>query len=61
MGAGAGTWGNPTAVVDSSNNKIWVFMSWNPAGYSLTDEGGTIRITKWEHRKVYGPAARTTG
>jgi sialidase-1 len=53
VGAGQGTWGNPTAVVDQSNGKIWLFMSWNPAGYSQTGEAGTTKITAWEHRKVY--------
>jgi sialidase-1 len=53
VGAGQGTWGNPTAVVDSSTGTIWVFMSWNPAGYSLTGADGTIPITEWDQRKVY--------
>ncbi|GFJ89498.1 sialidase [Phytohabitans rumicis] len=53
VGAGLGTWGNPTAVVDQSNGKIWLFMSWNPAGYSISGADGTTKITAWEHRKVY--------
>jgi sialidase-1 len=53
VGAGQGTWGNPTAVVDQSNGKIWLFMSWNPAGYSQNGDPGTAKITAWEHRKVY--------
>jgi len=29
VGAGAGTWGNPTAVVDEDSGRIWLFLSWN--------------------------------
>ena len=32
VGSGPGTWGNPTAVYDSSqgtNGRIWLFMEWN--------------------------------
>ncbi|KAF7329630.1 Glycoside hydrolase family 33 protein [Mycena kentingensis (nom. inval.)] len=32
VGKGAGTWGNPTAVVDGGT--VYVFMSWNGAEYS---------------------------
>jgi sialidase-1 len=53
VGAGQGTWGNPTAVVDRGTNVIWLFMSWNPAGYSQSGTDGTTRITRWEDRKVY--------
>lgn len=53
VGAGQGTWGNPTAVVDQSNNKIWLFMSWNPAGYSQHGSAGTTQITEWDQRRVY--------
>jgi len=53
VGSGAGTWGNPTAVVDRDTGKIWLFMSWNPAGYSQGGGNGTRRITAWNQRKVY--------
>ncbi|MEO3815848.1 sialidase family protein [Plantactinospora sp. B24E8] len=53
VGAGQGTWGNPTAVVDRDTGTVWMFMSWNPAGYSQNGDAGTTRITAWEHRKVY--------
>jgi sialidase-1 len=29
VGAGQGTWGNPTAVVDADTGTIWLFLSWN--------------------------------
>lgn len=61
VGAGQGTWGNPTAVVDQSNGKIWLFMSWNPEGYSLTGADGTTKITAWEHRKVYVASSTDDG
>ncbi|MEJ3750269.1 sialidase family protein [Actinomycetes bacterium KLBMP 9797] len=61
VGAGQGTWGNPTAVVDQSNGKIWLFMSWNPAGYSQNGNDGTLPITAWEHRKVYVSSSTDDG
>ncbi|MEH1126005.1 sialidase family protein [Micromonospora sp. CPCC 206061] len=61
VGAGQGTWGNPTAVVDQSNNKVWLFMSWNPAGYSINGVDGTTKITAWEHRKVYVSSSTDDG
>jgi sialidase-1 len=59
VGAGAGTWGNPTPVVDRSTGTIWLFMSWNAADKSQS--GGidpatgqnTTKITKWGERRVY--------
>ncbi|NEE02823.1 sialidase family protein [Phytoactinopolyspora halotolerans] len=53
VGVGQGTWGNPTAVADRQTGTVWLFMSWNPAGYSQNGHDGTTRITAWEHRKVY--------
>jgi sialidase-1 len=53
VGAGQGTWGNPTAVVDQSTGTIWLFMSWNPADYSQNGDDGTTPITGWDQRKVY--------
>ncbi|PRQ09411.1 sialidase family protein [Enhygromyxa salina] len=34
VGAGAGTWGNPTAVVDEDTGRVFLFMSWNAADKS---------------------------
>jgi sialidase-1 len=53
VGAGRGTWGNPTAVVDGRNGKIWLFMSWNAGDKSLTGEGATKKIDSWGDRKVF--------
>jgi sialidase-1 len=53
VGAGQGTWGNPTGVVDQSTGRIWLFMSWNPAGYSQNGTGGTVKISQWGDRRVY--------
>ncbi|MGX5816925.1 sialidase family protein [Chitinophaga lutea] len=51
VGAGAGTWGNPTAVYDrlqGPNGRIWLFMSWNAA-----DKTAWSDIQAWGDRKVY--------
>jgi sialidase-1 len=61
VGAGQGTWGNPTAVVDQSNGTIWLFMSWNPAGYSQNGDAGTTPITQWDQRKVYAASSTDDG
>lgn len=59
VGAGAGTWGNPTPVVDRSTGTIWLFLSWNAADKSQSgganpDTGAaTTPITKWGERRVY--------
>ncbi|MCB9585308.1 MAG: exo-alpha-sialidase [Polyangiaceae bacterium] len=34
VGSGAGTWGNPTAVVDEDTGTIWLFMNWNAENIS---------------------------
>ncbi|KAL2197916.1 glycoside hydrolase family 33 protein [Corynascus similis CBS 632.67] len=56
IGAGAGTWGNPTPVVDGDT--IYLFMSWNGAQYSqnggdtLPDGTKTKKIdSSWEGRR----------
>ncbi|KAH6842908.1 glycoside hydrolase family 33 protein [Chaetomium sp. MPI-CAGE-AT-0009] len=56
VGSGAGTWGNPTPVVDGKT--IYLFMSWNGATYSqnggntLPDGTKTKKIdTTWEGRR----------
>jgi sialidase-1 len=53
VGAGQGTWGNPTAVVDRTTGAIFLFMSWNPEGYSQNGAPGTTQMYAWDHRKVY--------
>jgi len=45
VGAGQGVWGNPTAVVDKSNNKIWLFMNFQPATSGTVDS--------WDDRQVW--------
>jgi len=45
IGSGEGVWGNPTAVVDQSNNKIWLFMNHQPPG------SGTVN--SWDDRQVW--------
>jgi sialidase-1 len=52
-GPGVGTWGNPTAVVDKSNGRIWLFMSWNDEFHSIGGAGGLLPINAWGQRKVY--------
>ncbi|KAL2863828.1 Exo-alpha-sialidase [Aspergillus lucknowensis] len=55
-GAGAGTWGNPTPVVDDDNT-IYLWLSWNEAGWSQNGEPDfngepTKKIdTSWEGRR----------
>ncbi|KAL2018116.1 hypothetical protein VTK56DRAFT_1246 [Thermocarpiscus australiensis] len=56
VGSGAGTWGNPTPVVDGDT--IYLFMSWNGAAYSqngkdtLPDGTVTKKIdSTWEGRR----------
>lgn len=49
----ADTWGNPTAVVNQSDGKIWLFMSYNNAGLSQTGENGTTKITQPGQRKTF--------
>ncbi|QQL50141.1 sialidase family protein [Mucilaginibacter ginkgonis] len=39
-----GTCGNPTAVVDQSNGKIWLFMSWNDFGKNQNGDDGKTKI-----------------
>lgn len=48
---GNGTWGNPTAVYDSTvgnNGRIWLFLSWNSEAHT---SNGTV--TKWGDRRVF--------
>jgi sialidase-1 len=53
VGAGQGTWGNPTSVVDHSTGRIWVFMSWNSATKNQGGTDGYEKINTWGDRKVY--------
>jgi sialidase-1 len=53
VGAGQGTWGNPTSVVDRNTGRIWVFMSWNSATKNQSGTDGYNKIDTWGDRKVY--------
>ena len=46
--AGAGTWGNPTAVYDRDSGRIWLFMSWNDQYKTQISD-----FTQWGDRRVY--------
>lgn len=68
VGSGAGTWGNPTPVVDDDNT-IYLFLSWNGATYSqngkdvLPDGTVTKKIdSTWEGRRhLYLTESRDDG
>lgn len=47
------TWGNPTVVVNQTDGKIWLFMSWNDRYHSQTGAGGLSPINAWGQRRVY--------
>lgn len=53
IGSGQGTWGNPTAVVDRSNNKIWVFMNYQPVGGDPANS--------WDDRQVWVSSSTNDG
>lgn len=53
VGAGQVTWGNPTAVVDHTTGRIWVFMSWNSATKNQSGTDGYDKIDTWGDRRVY--------
>jgi len=53
VGVGPGTWGNPTAVVDATNGRVWVFMSWNAGDHNQFGTDGFQKIDAWGDRKVY--------
>lgn len=53
IGSGQGVWGNPTAVVDRSNNKIWLFMNHQPPG------SGTVN--SWDDRQVWVSSSTNDG
>ena len=46
--AGAGTWGNPTAVYDKDSGRIWLFMSWNDEYKTQLSD-----FTQWGDRRVF--------
>ncbi|MFI9816520.1 sialidase family protein [Saccharothrix variisporea] len=45
VGSGQGVWGNPTAVVDRSNNKVWLFLNHQPEGADP--------VNSWDDRQVW--------
>lgn len=53
VGSGLGVWGNPTAVVDRSNNKIWLFMNYQPT------TSGTVN--SWDDRQVWVSSSTNDG
>lgn len=53
VGAGQGVWGNPTAVVDRSNNKIWLFMNHQPVGGDPANS--------WDDRQVWVSSSSDDG
>lgn len=53
IGSGQGTWGNPTAVVDRSNNRIWLFMNHQPVGADPVDS--------WDDRQVWVSSSTDDG
>lgn len=56
---GGGTWGNPTAVYDSTvgnNGRIWLFLSWNAEEHT---SNGSIK--KWGDRKVFSTHSDDNG
>lgn len=53
VGAGQGTWGNPTAVVDRSTNKVWLFLNFQPEGHSPVDS--------WDDRQVWLTSSADNG
>lgn len=53
VGSGLGVWGNPTAVVDRSNNKIWLFMNYQPP------TSGTVN--SWDDRQVWVSSSTNDG
>lgn len=53
VGAGQGTWGNPTAVVDRGNNRIWLFLNHQPEGHSPVDS--------WDDRQVWLTSSTDNG
>lgn len=55
-GVGAGTWGNPTAVTDATNGRIWIFFNWNSADQTSQDD-----IDQWGERKVYSSYSDNDG
>lgn len=67
VGAGMGTWGNPTPVVDRATGTIWLFLSWNAADKSLgggtnPDTGEpTSPIRQWGERRVYAMKSTDDG
>ena len=53
VGVGQGTWGNPTAVVDRTTGRVWLFMSWNSSTKNQGGTDGYDKIDTWGDRRVY--------
>jgi sialidase-1 len=53
VGSGQGVWGNPTAVVDRSNGRIWLFMNHQPPGSSP--------VNSWDDRQVWVSSSTNDG
>ncbi|MBP2329867.1 sialidase-1 [Kibdelosporangium banguiense] len=53
IGAGQGTWGNPTPVVDGETGKIWLFMNYQPEGHDPVDS--------WDDRQVWMSVSSNDG
>lgn len=60
-GIGPGTWGNPTAVVDANNGRVWLFMSWNSGTTNQFGTDGLKKIDTWGERKVYASYSDNDG
>jgi len=53
VGVGPGTWGNPTAVVDVRQNRVWLMMSWNAGDHNQHGTDGFLKISRWGDRRVF--------
>jgi sialidase-1 len=60
-GVGPGTWGNPTAVLDASNGRVWLFMSWNSGTTNQNGTNGYKKIDTWGERRVYATYSDNDG
>lgn len=52
-GNGQGVWGNPTAVVDQSNGKLWLFMNYQPPT--------APKVNSWDDRQVWASSSVDDG
>lgn len=58
---GEGTCGNPTAVVDSETDAVWVFMSYNDEFHNQRGDDGYQTIDEWGDRRVYSIVSYNDG